>query len=81
MGKTLIGADDTPLLILTIILQTNGLISLSLPSPHNSVAGKLKGLFLLFAGHVVTNMASLLKETNKDKHGERETAWTPGCSI
>jgi hypothetical protein len=34
----------------------------------DGVAGKLKGLFLLFAGHIVKNAASLLERTNIDRH-------------
>ena len=35
-----------------------------------SVAGKLKVLFLLFAGHIVKNAASLLEQTNHQDQGD-----------
>lgn len=36
----------------------------------SSVAGKLKNLFLLFAGHIVKNVSSLLKAIHEEKQGE-----------
>ena len=33
------------------------------------MAGRLKGLFLLFAGHIVKSAASLLEKTNRKDKG------------
>ena len=41
-----------------------------------SVAGKLKGLFLLFAGHIVKNAATLLQKSNTELQGIHPVPWT-----
>ena len=40
----------------------------------SSVAGKLKGLFLLFAGYLVKSAASHLERTNCQDHVETNTS-------
>ncbi len=36
-----------------------------------SIAGKLKNLFLLFAGHIIKNITTLLTALHDDREGER----------
>ena len=39
--------------------------------PIYSIAGKLKNLFLLFAGHIIKNITTLLTALHDDREGER----------
>ncbi len=38
--------------------------------PICSIAGKLKNLFLLFAGHIVKNITTLLTALHDDREGK-----------
>ena len=77
------GADEDRLITFYHLADGLALFSFSPPLsylPHYisvclySVAGKLKGLFLLFAGYIVKSAASHLERTNCEDHTEADTS-------